>query len=276
MDFYQVKERSLKKDSYEIYPDFLVCRSRDLMVRGKAFYAIWDEDAGIWSTDEYDVQRMVDDDLFAYFEKVKNERSGNISVKSMRAYSSNSWKEFKKYLTQVPDSNHTLDTKLAFANSKIRKTDYISKRLPYALEEGTIDAYDEIIGTLYSKEERAKIEWAIGSIVTGDSKDIQKFLVLYGEAGAGKSTILNIIQQLFEGYYTMFEAKADITSPLKQRHWRRITTLFQPRCSNPIRWLPFSTTAIFPESKIIQSLIPSYPTKKWSSTKNSNLAIRRG
>lgn len=208
MDFYQIRERSLKKDSIEIYPDFLVCRSRDLMVRGKAFYAVWDDANGIWSTDEYDVQRMVDDDLFAYFEKVKNERSGNISVKSMRAYSSNSWKEFKKYLTQVPDSNHTLDTKLAFANSKIRKTDYISKRLPYALEEGTIDAYDEIIGTLYSKEERAKIEWAIGSIVTGDSKDIQKFLVLYGEAGAGKSTILNIIQQLFEGYYTMFEAKA--------------------------------------------------------------------
>ena len=32
--------------------------------------------------------------------------------------------------------------------------------------------------------------------------------MLYGEAGAGKSTMLNIIQKLFEGYYTTFEAKA--------------------------------------------------------------------
>jgi len=31
---------------------------------------------------------------------------------------------------------------------------------------------------------------------------------LYGEAGSGKSTVLNIIQKLFAGYYTTFEAKA--------------------------------------------------------------------
>lgn len=208
MDFYKIKERSPKKDSIEIFPDFLIGRSRDLMVRGKAFYAIWDEENGIWSTDEYDVQRMVDRDLYEYYEQIKDEREGKITVKSMRAYSSNSWKEFKKYLTQVPDSNHTLDGKLAFANSKIKKTDYISKRLPYSLEDGDRSSYEELISTLYSEEERAKIEWAIGSIVTGDSRDIQKFLVLYGEAGAGKSTVLNIIQQLFVGYYTMFEAKA--------------------------------------------------------------------
>ena len=47
MDFYQIRERSLKKDSIEIYPDFLVCRSRDLMVRGKASYAVWDDANGI-------------------------------------------------------------------------------------------------------------------------------------------------------------------------------------------------------------------------------------
>ena len=57
MDFYRIKERSVKKGLVEIYPDFRICRSKDLMVRGKAFYAIWDEEAGLWSTDEYDVQR---------------------------------------------------------------------------------------------------------------------------------------------------------------------------------------------------------------------------
>ena len=65
-----------------------------------------------------------------------------------------------------------------------------------------------MISTLYDEDERHKIEWAIGSIVTGDSKKLQKFMVFYGEAGTGKSTILNVIQQLFEGYHTVFDAKA--------------------------------------------------------------------
>lgn len=33
-------------------------------------------------------------------------------------------------------------------------------------------------------------------------------MVLYGAAGTGKSTVLNIIQQLFDGYYSVFDAKA--------------------------------------------------------------------
>ena len=70
----------------------------------------------------------------------------------------------------------------------------------------------ELMTTLYDEDERRKIEWAIGAVISGDSKSIQKFLVLYGSAGTGKSTVLNIIQKLFEGYYTTFEAKALTTS----------------------------------------------------------------
>lgn len=101
-----------------------------------------------------------------------------------------------------------LDEKLIFSNMKTTKEDYASKKLPYPLEKTSIDAYNKLISTLYNEEERHKLEWAIGSIVTGDSKYIQKFIVLYGAAGTGKSTILNIIQKLFEGYYSVFDAKA--------------------------------------------------------------------
>ena len=76
------------------------------------------------------------------------------------------------------------------------------------MEKGDISAYDELIGTLYSPEEREKIEWAIGAIVNGDSKKIQKFLVLYGPPGSGKSTVLNIVEKLFEGYCGTFDSKA--------------------------------------------------------------------
>lgn len=208
MDFYQIKERSTKNGVVEIYPDFKVCRSKDLMVRGRSFYAIWDEAKGLWSTDEYDVQRLVDADLMAHRETTITKTDGMVQVKLMSDFSSKSWAEFRNYMSHISDNAHQLDTMLTFSNTDVKKKDYVSKRLSYPLEGGKYDAFDELIGTLYDPEERAKLEWSIGAIVSGDAKDIQKFIVLYGEAGAGKSTILNIIQKLFDGYYTSFEAKA--------------------------------------------------------------------
>ena len=204
MDFYKIIETEDKKGNVTIYPEFKIGRSKDLMIRGKKFYAIWDEAKGLWSTDEYDVQRLVDDELWAY---KKNSKIPKIHVKTMSDFSTNSWLTFRNYVGHVSDNSHELDCELTFSNTEVKKTDYISRRLSYPLEEGTHDAYDEIIGTLYSEEERRKLEWAIGAVVAGEAKHIQKFLVLYGDAGAGKSTILNVIQKLFESYYTIFEAK---------------------------------------------------------------------
>lgn len=208
MDFYQIKERSTKKGIIEIYPDFKVCRSKDLMVRGRSFYAIWNEEKGMWSTDEYDVQQIVDRDLLEHKQKIIAKTDEQVKAKLMGDFSTTSWSMFRKYMQNISDNSHQLDEKLTFANTTIKKNDHVSRKLNYNLEEGKCDAYEEIIGTLYEPDERAKLEWAIGSVISGDSKNIQKFLVLYGEAGAGKSTILNVIQKLFEGYYTTFEAKS--------------------------------------------------------------------
>ena len=208
MDFYVIKEKSTKRGIREIFPDFRVGRSKDLMVRGQRFYAIWDEEAGLWSTDEYDVQRLVDQDLYAYKKHLQRNTEDEVVVKTLSDFSSGMWEAFKKYVKSMSDNSHQLDEKLTFANDEVKKKDYVSKRLSYPLEKGECKAYGELIGTLYEPEERAKLEWAIGAVVAGEGKRIQKFIVLYGEAGAGKSTILNIIQRLFDGYYTTFEAKA--------------------------------------------------------------------
>lgn len=207
MDFFKIKEKVNGKDqSVEVFPDFVVCRSKDLMIRGRSFYAIWDEKNGMWSTDEYDVQRLVDQELSEY--KVQHVPNTGISVKYLSDFSSNRWLQFRNYIGHLSDSSTELDEKFTFSNTDVKKEDYVSRRLPYSLVEGTHDAWGEILGTLYDESERDKIEWAIGAILSGDSRHIQKFLVFYGSAGTGKSTILNIIQKLTEGYYTTFEAKA--------------------------------------------------------------------
>jgi energy-coupling factor transporter ATP-binding protein EcfA2 len=130
------------------------------------------------------------------------------SVKTLADFDTGKWTEYKNYIKLQPDYYKPLDENITFINTETKKEDYVSKRVSYALEEGSIEAYDELMSTLYIPEERAKLEWAIGAIVDGDAKTIQKFIVLYGTAGSGKSTVLNIIQNLFKGYYTMFEAKA--------------------------------------------------------------------
>lgn len=206
LDFVDVKEKLTKQGIIEIEPLFKVRKTTDLMTKGKSFYAIWDEKAGLWSTDEYDVQRLVDEMLYDY--KNQKDELGTYRVQSLLDFSTGKWNEYQQYVKLRPDSLVQLDTKVTFANSEVRKEDYVSKRLPYAIGPGDISAYEELISTLYLPEERRKIEWAIGSIISGDSKNIQKFLVLYGKSGAGKSTVLNIIEKMFDGYCATFDAKA--------------------------------------------------------------------
>lgn len=209
LDFLMISTRSTKRGVIEIYPKFIIKKSSDLMIRGGDFYAIWIEERGLWSTDEQDALILIDKYLDEYAEKNKGKFEAQVRVMHMWDAESGMIDTWHKYCQkQMRDSFHQLDDTLIFANTKVSKKDYSSKRLPYPLEKGDISAWDKLISTLYSPEERHKIEWSIGAIVTGDSKNIQKFMVFYGSAGTGKSTILNIIQKLFEGYYSVFDARA--------------------------------------------------------------------
>ena len=208
LDFLKISERT-RKGVTEVYPKFMIQKTKDLMIRGGDFYAIWIEERGLWSTDENDAIQLIDKALKEHFEKKKASLGPNARVLYLWDAETGMIDVWHKYCQkQMRDSFHMLDEKLIFSNDKTSKKDYATKRLNYPLVESDISAYDKIISTLYSPEERHKIEWAIGSIVTGDSKKIQKFLVFYGAAGTGKSTILNIIQQLFDGYYSVFDARA--------------------------------------------------------------------
>ena len=209
LDFLTVATRTKKPGLTEIYPKFLIQKSEDLMIRGGDFYAVWVEDRGLWSTDENDVVQLVDRELNKYAEEHKDTIEGNVKICYMWDAESGVIDSWHKYCQkQLRDSYNMLDEKLVFSNDGTNKKDYASKRLSYPLEPGECPAYEKIISTLYSETERHKLEWAIGSIVSGESKYLQKFMVLYGGPGTGKSTILNIIQDLFDGYHAVFDAKA--------------------------------------------------------------------
>ena len=214
VDFMMVSERLIKKgglEMWEVYPKFKIKNpSEDLMIKGKDFYAVWDERKGMWSTSEQDVIEIVDGEL----DKYRRENQAKFDPRPVRVLhmwdsDTGSIDRWHKYCEkQMRDSFHMLDEKLVFSNMKAKKSDFSSKRLPYPLEAGSTEAWDRLIGQLYGEKEKHKIEWCIGSIVTGASKKLQKFMVLYGEPGSGKSTLLDIIEKLFVGYTDSVDSKA--------------------------------------------------------------------
>lgn len=198
LDFVQPRINSKGK----AYADFNIDKYSDLMIKGGEFYAMYNEQTGMWITKKTPCSKLIDT-------KIKEFADGTgVSYLSMRVNGDKQWDEFLKYCKKLDDNAKPLDNKIIFKNQKTSREDYASKTLPYELQEGECKAWDELIGTLYSPTEREKLEWAIGAILTGDSKNIQKFVVMYGKHGTGKSTILNIIAMLTEGYNTTFDSEA--------------------------------------------------------------------
>lgn len=209
LDFVQIRSQTkVMKTSSEIhiYPEFIVCESKDLMIRGGAFYAVWDESLGLWSKNPRTVCEIVDNALRERASEFPEDTQLRVSY--LRNYSSKKWSEFLSYCSNMGDNYHELDSKITFLDDEPKKEDYVSKCLPYSKDSGVPEAYDELMSVLYEPIERQKLEWGIGSVFAGESADIQKFFVLYGSSGSGKSTVLHIIEQLFDGYFTVFDSKA--------------------------------------------------------------------
>lgn len=155
----------------------------------------------LWSTDEEDVINMVDAALYEYTKKQEEHAIDELNTKYMWDSNSGSIDAWHKYCQkQMRDNYHPLDEKIIFGDTKTTKKDYASRTLSYPLRECNISGYEKLMSTLYSPGERKKIEWAIGAVIEGDSKNIQKFMVLYGSAGTGKSTtqVMPYLQQILQ------------------------------------------------------------------------------
>lgn len=204
-DFFRVTMKTRGKCT-TVYPEFIVNASdNNLMIKGKQFYAIYLEDEERWSTNITDVARIIDEALYIYRDKIE---SDNVNISLLSEFSSGQWKKFLDYVKSLPDNYRDLDRKIIFADTKVKKEDYSTKRVPYNLSNSATPYYDKLVSVLYLPAEQQKFEWMIGAIFTGASRHIQKFLVFYGSPKTGKSTIINIFQMLFEGYYGIFDAKS--------------------------------------------------------------------
>lgn len=197
------------KKGVRVVPEFVVCNSNDLMVKGGAFCAVWLDKKHKWSTNEYDIVTLVDEMVLDKCSALSGVAGDSTSIKPvlLKNMSSKKWNEWKTYLRNCPDNYKSLDENVISFGTELKRSDYATKTLPYEIKEGSFDAYKRIMSTIYEPEERTKLEWMLGSIFTGDSKRLQKFFVLYGDKGTGKSTFIDIACELLEGYWAPIVSK---------------------------------------------------------------------
>ena len=135
LDFFTIATRTTKNGTTEVYPKFKMKRSEDLMIRGGDFYAIWNEERGLWSTDEQDVIDLVDREITKYIQEHKGQFNDAVRPLYMWDAESGMIDTWHKYCQrQCRDYYNVLDEKLIFSNTETNKKDYASKRLNYPLE----------------------------------------------------------------------------------------------------------------------------------------------
>lgn len=184
---------------YKVDVDFNYVYNDDLIVRGGAFAYYWDGEQ--WSKDLRDIVLNIDGNIIAAVNEVKAENPASI-IKYGLAENSNSGivTKFQKYCQALPSKDVAFNTKIFFDNQTPTRDDYSTIQLNYHPQHGKCDSFDTLAGTLYAREELDKILWAIGALLTGNMPKIQKFLFLYGAAGTGKGTMLDIISKIFQDY----------------------------------------------------------------------------
>lgn len=231
---------------------------QDLMMKGGKFYAVLNHETNMWSKKGMDALRYVDDVLYSYTGKIGEKdgfgvwRTKDGDEILVQAISNSLTKELINYRTWEnrldPDFNYKqLDNDLTYVDDEVKPDDYRSKRLNYKPAEGSIESYNKLMSVLYSPEDREKLEWAIGSIYAGDSKVIEKIIVLYGDPGTGKSTVLDLLKDLFDGYWAPF-----IASDLVRKSDQFATSVF---ADNPLLAIQDDGSLAKIESPIINEII---------------------
>lgn len=212
MDFFKPIETMMTNRKVKVEANYFMNGFKDIMIKGGDFYAIWDEKHGLWSKDICDAVRLIDEELKEYATKLKDDPRYDgyfITVKNINSSITRGMDDFKHWYQKcAPDNYKWLDSKIVFQDQEVKRDDYVSFKLPYSMAEGDTSAWDELVGKLYSPFERRKIEYAIGSVIAGESKKLQKLFIFVGDAGTGKSTILKIIDDMFEGYTSTIDIKS--------------------------------------------------------------------
>lgn len=223
LDFVRIMESMKKVDGLEtkcLRPTFIISsKVRDLIISGHAFCAVYDEESGYWETSLDALASLIDRNTIDYAEeKFGSDWKNEVHVSYASDYSSKIMMDFDSYVRRTRSdtdiSENILNKRILYADDTPAREDHATFKLPYSLSDAPTPGWNELIGTLYSPLERQKLEWFIGAIGSNSFMDIDKFAALHGMPGTGKSTVFDLIEGMFSGYWDTINMEA-LASPAK-------------------------------------------------------------
>ena len=163
-----------KREIVYVYPSYSAS-GKDFMKKGGDVYAVLDHDTGFWITDESAVipyidgvlKKYVEDHYTLYNNSYKDSEGRSVVIQYLDDSTTNKLKEYNVWVSNLP-KNHNyipLDTEITFSDDKVTPDMYRSKKLSYTPMEQETECYDKLMSTLYSEDDRQKIEWMVGSVL---------------------------------------------------------------------------------------------------------------
>ena len=179
----QVKIRAAKKtkSTMVVYADPKSRGYHDLLIKGGQFYAVYDPVTKFWKRGLADLSQLIDRDIDDFLTTYDVPDGMDVIPQYMDSMSNGCWQRYLTSLKGLDDDKTLLDQKILFDNDEIDREDYASFKEEYALKESPIPNYEKIMSTIYTPDERRKLEWGIGMLVDGKHvKRTHKFFVICG------------------------------------------------------------------------------------------------
>lgn len=223
LDFVKIENLRKKIDGVDtvyLHPTFVISgHVKDLITSGHAFEAAYDEHSGYWVTGLDALASLIDRNTIEYAEdRYGSDWENEVRIARASDYSSHIMVDFDTYVKKTRGdtdiSENILNKRILYANDEPKREDHATFKLPYLLSDAPTPGWDELIGTLYSPLERMKLEWFIGAIGSNNFMSIDKFAAIHGMPGTGKSTVFDLIEGMFDGYWDTINMEA-LASPAK-------------------------------------------------------------
>src|SRR5690606_2322004 len=115
------ESKSKKFGTTTVKPQWRVTRTKDLLVKGKAFYAVYNDETGLWSDDPYTVVEMVDALVWARYNELKDRGEEGLIPELASDFESGVWTAFGRYCYNLPSSLVQLDSDVTFANQEVSR-----------------------------------------------------------------------------------------------------------------------------------------------------------
>lgn len=204
-DFVLIDDTKFDKDTRVIAPKFVFTNypPKDVMIRGKEVYAVYNEETGRWIREDEGeatsyIIKTIDNEMRKIADEYK-ETGGKVRVAWMWDADSGSVDKFIKFINrQCPQNSfYQLNQQIFSSGAVTTREDYISMTLPYEIAPGSTTAFHKMFDTFFEPKELEKLMWGIGVPLSGEMEDVEKFIVIKGSPGTGKGTFLDLVQDMF-------------------------------------------------------------------------------